>query len=110
MPVPKNSGGRRPDYKRPRGEVKNQRDKLLDRDPPYPVHLSKVFPLRWVGSMEDASNIIHVLLGVGRCGFALTTHKAAIDGRVYLWLSWDNAEFLVTYGYLKTPQVEKTVK
>lgn len=68
--------------------------------PGYHGVLPRVFPYRVRCSYELAAYSISVLTDLERSGFALTSHPASSDGHVHLWLSEENAEYLVELGGL----------
>jgi len=75
--------------------------------PGYHSVLPRVFPFRWRCTQEQATHVIAVMLNVGRDGFALTSHPTTIDGHVHLWLSAENAEYLVeTVRKIQPQQIE----
>lgn len=102
MPGNPNKDGRRgPGYQM--GRRRNT------RVPGYHSVLPRVFPYRWKCTHEQAVYAICDMLDVGRDGFALTSHPTTKDGHVHLWLSAENAEYLVeTLDMVQPQQLEAT--
>lgn len=63
--------------------------------PGYFGVLPRVFPYRYRCSLSSAHQLIDVLIAVDRDGFAVTSHPSTVDGHVHLWLSEENAAYLV---------------
>lgn len=97
---PKNEGRKNPKYQLDR--------RRFTKVPGYTAFLPRIFPYRWRCAPAEAYVAMDAMKEADRFGYAISAHPSSTDGHIHLWLSADNAEYLVDLGYISLGSLEAT--